>query len=194
MIINTQTPLVNYPKFTSLPDSVKEFAIDYNTVLKIRLICSKHRLNEEQTIQTAHINGLIIIKEIPPANFVIDLQDTLKIDNQTAKNLADDLYQQIIKEAETLYILGTGQTPTTQQSSPTMPQQTVQNAPQPQAPQIKPQINQNIASPTPASPPITPQPKTATPSIDRYMEPIEETSQPLRPRIDGNVIDLKNQR
>lgn len=180
MIIQFQKPIVEHPGFFALTPAAREFAFGYDSIKTIRQICDAHRFNEAQYADAVYINGLAIIKEIEPKDFVSALQDTLRIDTQTAKALASELYNRIIKEAETLNLL--------------------YSAPK-SNPGLEPSENnrpvQNIAAPIPAPPPppvAKPTPSTA-PIPDQYREPtvVAPLPQPAsQPRVSGNVIDLKN--
>ncbi len=92
--LNEETITVK-SNFHALPDNLKIHIASAETAEAVRIISQKHQFSENQVPQLSHITAMILIGEINIVNFVKTLQEKFELKEESARQLARDINQEI---------------------------------------------------------------------------------------------------
>ncbi len=172
--VNNPTIRKRYGIYFQLPPEMRNLFFNENTANQVREIGLKNNLDREQLVQASYVTGLILLGETNIVNFVKSLQKECGLAEEPARQLARDINQTIfLPVKENLKKI---------HRVPSWPREegTVKE------PSPSPVVKLKDSPPERAES----QPARG----DTYREPIETSDQAKAdgPRLEGNVVDLKN--
>ena len=194
-LLNDQS-IENEARFQALPDEIKTQASKEAVSKKIVSISSKYKLSNSQTGSLARIIKIYLIEDISLDELGDLVSQGLSVNVSVAQKIAKDLDMEIL---QTFTKVQPSTPPETEEPAENMPPSP---APSPQDYQI-PEPKEPEAPVEPPTPQrssledqsgLEPTPSRPMPTFPQREEPLapDEPPQP-RPRIDGNIVDLKNQ-
>ncbi|PIV10268.1 MAG: hypothetical protein COS49_01385 [Candidatus Portnoybacteria bacterium CG03_land_8_20_14_0_80_41_10] len=166
-----------YSIYFQLPPETRRLFFSETVAGQMEKIGSKNSLNKEQLAQASYITGLILLGEINIVNFVKSLQEKCGLAEESARQLARDINQVIFLPVK-------------------------ENLKKIHQVPFWPREEESVKRPIPSylseseSAHIK---KNEPPTItdkDDYRRLVKETNQAetSKPRLEGNIVDLKNKR
>jgi hypothetical protein len=85
-------------RFLALPDSLKSVMVSVKTSEAIKNIGDKNKLSIEQAGIVAEVVGLYMVGMVKPTELMQKIKDEIKVDNDTAFRVVEDLNTEIFSE------------------------------------------------------------------------------------------------
>ena len=192
--------------FEKLPQDIKEIITSFGSAFIIQKIQERFSLNDKQGSDMAKLAGQVLIGELNLQDFIPALEEDLKIDSETARNLGQEIHRQIFLPVRDSLRKVQEQAQSSQQGEVEPPSEV-----QPlQSGEVG--LPREVGLPTPPEdlptteePEKKPIPPMSPPIPNNYREPVPEeeydpipkkSEKPLEtekePIIEGNVVDLRH--
>jgi len=166
-------PLIRqrYLKYFQLPPDLRQVIFAVETADKIRKAAKKNNLNDDQLWWASYITGMILLGEMPIVDFVKDLQKKCNLTEESARQLARDINQVIflpVKESlKKVHQI---------QRWPGENEATQKQAILSKSPKISQENNGRVIN-----------------LSEREKKTIPSPPETPKPRIEGNIVDLKGE-
>jgi wyosine [tRNA(Phe)-imidazoG37] synthetase (radical SAM superfamily) len=159
----TLEPKLLKEKIMEMPQQLRDAYFSENTTNKIMLVAKNHDLHIDQTGELSDEVGLVFLGVTPVSDFVKNIRERLKINNELAEKIVAELNTEIFEPARTLMKQGNANKLDTK--APHLDKPSIFERKLSEPVNLKPEAT--------ATAPTTPAPEEPIKKIDPYHEPIE---------------------